>query len=128
MERNILIAVYGTLRKGCGNSEYFLKEAEFKGTFNSEPTYSLYSLGGFPGLKKEGQTSVVMEVFAVNEREASSIDGLEGYQEGREPHFYDKQSIETPWGTAGVYIYVRDTSQRELIESGDWVNRHLKPV
>lgn len=122
-ERNILLAVYGTLRRECGNNKHFLSEAEFKGEFSSEPVYGLYSLGGFPGLKEDGNTSVKMEVFAVNEDEALRVDALEGYSVNREPHFYNKKEIETPWGDAHVYVYVRDVEKRDLIESGDWLNR-----
>ena len=127
-ERKNSIAVYGTLRRGCGNHRYLLSEADFLGEFDSEPTFSLYSLGGFPGLKNNGNTSVKMEVFAVNDDEAEAVDQLEGYQAGRKPHFYDKQDIETPFGTAGVYIYVRDTEGRGFIETGDWLNQEVKVV
>lgn len=127
-EKKNLIAVYGTLRQGCGNYEHFLEDADYKGTFDSEPIYSLYSLGGFPGLKTDGQTSVKMEVYGVDDMTAKAVDALEGYNPNRVPHFYDKQSIETPWGTAGVYIYVRDIAARELIVNGDWKERTFKPV
>jgi gamma-glutamylcyclotransferase (GGCT)/AIG2-like uncharacterized protein YtfP len=129
MSRNKLIAVYGTLRRGCGNYNYLLTQADYKGEFLSEPIYSLYSLGGFPGLKNGGTTSVKMEVFSVNDEEASNVDALEGYTEGMDnPYFYDKQSIETPWGTAGVYIYVRPADGLRLIESGDWLEGTKKVV
>jgi gamma-glutamylcyclotransferase (GGCT)/AIG2-like uncharacterized protein YtfP len=122
-ERNNLIAVYGSLRKGQGNHHHFLRDAEFKGEFSSDPVYNLYHLGGFPGLKENGNTSVKMEVYAVNDKEAKLVDSLEGYVEGRAPHFYDKKSIETPWGKASVYVYVREVGDDRLIESGDWFNK-----
>lgn len=125
-QRNRLIAVYGTLRKGCGNHSHFLTEAEFKGEFSSEPVYSLYNLGGFPGLKENGNTSVIMEVYAVNKDEAANVDALEGYSDNRPAHFYDKKDIQTPWGLASVYIYVRDPNEDSLIVGGDWLNRVKK--
>jgi gamma-glutamylcyclotransferase (GGCT)/AIG2-like uncharacterized protein YtfP len=128
MSKTSLVAVYGTLRAGGGNNAYFLEEAEFKGEFLSAPEFSMFSLGGFPGVKKEGQTSIKLEVYAVDENEAANIDALEGYEPGREPHFYDKQEIETPWGVAGIYIYVRPTEYRDVVESGDWLNRYAKVV
>lgn len=123
MERNILVSVYGTLRKGQGNHKHYLKDAEFVGEFTSEPVYNLFNLGGFPGLKENGSTSVKMEVYKVNQAEAKLVDSLEGYVEGRPPHFYDKKEIETPFGTASVYLYVRDVPQDYLIKSGDWFNK-----
>lgn len=123
MERNNLVAVYGTLRKGAGNHHHFLRDAEMMGEFTSEPVYNLYDLGGFPGLREEGNTAVKMEVYAVNDKEASLVDSLEGYVEGRQPHFYDKKEIDTPWGKANVYLYVREVEPEHIIESGDWFNR-----
>lgn len=127
MERNILIAVYGTLRAGGGNYERLLTKADYKGTFTTPPIYNLYNLNGaFPGLKENGNTAVVMEVYAVNLEEARRVDGLESYTPGEQPYFYDKIQIETPWGQAGVYTYVRQPSESSLIKSGDWMNRFEK--
>jgi len=125
MERNILIAVYGTLRKNNGNHR-IIENADYKGTYTTEPIYNLYSLGGFPGLKEGGKTAVVMEVYAVNKEEARRVDGLEGYTPGEQAYFYDKIQIETPWGQAGVYTYVRQPNESSLIKSGDWMNRFEK--
>ena len=125
MERNILISVYGTLRRNNGNHR-LIENADYKGTYITEPIYNLYSLGGFPGMREEGETAVVMEVYAVNAEEARRVDGLEGYTPGEQPYFYDKIQIETPWGQAGVYTYVKQPNESSLIESGDWMNRFEK--
>lgn len=122
-----LIAVYGTLRQGCGNNR-LIKDADFMGTFKSEPVYSMYSLGGFPGLKENGSTAITLEVYAVNTEEARNVDNLEGYSKGVTPYFYDKKNIETPWGVAGIYIYVREPNEDRLITSGDWMKRDLIAV
>jgi gamma-glutamylcyclotransferase (GGCT)/AIG2-like uncharacterized protein YtfP len=118
-----LIAVYGTLRKQHGNHDHFLRNAEYMGTFKSEPVYTMYSLGGYPGLKENGTTSIVLEVYAVTAAEAAKVDGLEGYHSDRTPTFYDKKSISTPWGEAGIYIFVNNCSGYRVIESGDWTNK-----
>lgn len=123
-----MIACYGTLRKGCGNHGHFLKDAEFLGTFKSEPVYSMYTCGGFPGLKEHGNTAIVLEVYAVTEHEAKRVDSLEGYYEDREATFYDKKRIDTPWGNASIYIYVGELPESRLIASGDWINRNLTMV
>ena len=115
----ILVAVYGSLRKGLGNHR-LLENAKYLGDFETEPIFSLYSLGSFPGLKKEGTTSVTMEVYEVTPIEANRIDQLEGYVPGRESTFYDKIPIETPYGEASVYIYVDRIPDARLVPSGDW--------
>ena len=114
-----LVAVYGSLRKGFGNHR-LLKNAEYLGTFNSEPIYDLKDLGSFPGLKHGGNTSVKMEVYAVTDEEAYMVDCLEGYTPGGNNTFYDKETISTPFGDAGVYIYVRSLDNYPLVESGDY--------
>ena len=121
-KKETLIAVYGTLRKGLWN-HHIIQNTEYKGTFKSEPIYTLHDLGGFPGLKENGNTSVTFEVYSVNDMEAARVDRLEGYSQDKTPTFYDKKFINTPWGTAGVYIYVNDLSGVPIIESGDYVNK-----
>lgn len=114
-----LVAVYGSLRKGLYNHR-LLEEADYLGEFKSEPIFNLYSLGGFPGLKEGGNTSVVMEVYAVTDREARNVDSLEGYEPGQVATFYDKIPINTPFGEASVYTYVRNIPEDRLVKSGDW--------
>lgn len=121
MNKKHLIAVYGSLLSGLGNHRVIQGEnTEFLGEFISEPVYSLYSLGGFPGLKENGKTAVKMEVYSVDDETARRVDMLEGYSSDRPATFYDKKPIETPFGTASVYIYVDDIPKENLIESGDW--------
>ena len=116
-----LVAVYGSLLSGLGNHRVIQGEnTELLGEFTSEPVYSLYSLGGFPGLKEDGETAVKMEVYSVDDTVAKRVDSLEGYSPDRPATFYDKKPIETPWGTASVYIYVDDIPKERLVESGDW--------
>ncbi len=115
-----LISVYGSLRKNCGNHR-LLENANYLGEFKTEPVFSLYSLGGYPGLKENGNTSVTMEVYEVTPEEARRVDNLEGYTPGAKNNtFYDKIMIDTPYGKAGTYIYVPNTNRLELVESGDW--------
>ena len=116
----ILVAVYGSLRQGMGNYERYLGNANYLGKFQTEPVFSLYSLGGYPGLKQNGNTSITMEVYEVTPEEARRVDALEGYTPGSSNNwFYDKIMIETPYGIAGTYIYVPKTDHLELVESGD---------
>lgn len=119
MDKKILVAVYGSLRQGLHNHR-LLESSNYLGDFNTEPIYSLYSLGSFPGLKENGNTSVVMEVYEVTEAVARNVDNLEGYTPNGNNTFYDKISIKTPWGTASVYTYVNELPQSSLVESGDW--------
>jgi len=114
-----LIAVYGSLLSDLHNN-IILKNSKCLGTFKTEPIFSLYSLGGFPGLKENGNTSVTMEVYEVDEITAARVDRLEGYTPNQKATFYDKIPIDTPYGEASVYIYVDKLPEERLVKSGDW--------
>lgn len=119
MKTKKLIAVYGSLRKNLHN-HYYIENAKYLGEFKTEPLFSLYNLGSFPGLKENGNTSITMEIYEVNEQESKNVDSLEGYSKNIPATFYDKIDIETPYGIASTYIYVNNISEDRLVESGDW--------
>lgn len=116
-----LVSVYGSLRKKMYNHQYHLSTSEYKGTFSTEPEYTLHEISSFPGLKQNGNHSVVMEVYEVDEEVLKNLNRLEGYYPGEKSTFYDRIEINTPWGKAFTYIYVNNLSKDSIIESGDWV-------
>ena len=116
-----LVACYGSLRRGMSNYQYYLSNSEYKGTFTTEPEYTLHSLSAYPGLKLNGNTSIVMEVYEVDEETLKTLNRLEGYYPGEKSTFYDRIEIDTPWGKAFTYIYVNELSKESIVESGDWV-------
>jgi len=120
-ENKYLVAVYGSLRKKMGNHQYYLSNSEYKGTFSTEPEYTLHSLSYYPGLKLNGNHSIVMEVYKVTEETLDNLNRLEGYRYGEKSTFYDRIEINTPWGKAFTYIYVNKLSKDSIVESGDWV-------
>ena len=126
--KKYLVAVYGSLRSGMGNHHYYLSESEYKGTFTTEPEYTLHSLSYYPGLKLNGNHSIVMEVYEVDEDTLRSLNHLEGYDPEKKSTFYDRIEINTPWGKAYTYIYVNKLSKESIVESGDWVAEKQKKV
>ena len=119
-ENNILVAVYGSLVSQMHNHNYYLSDSKLLGKFNTEPEYTLHSLGSFPGLKLNGNTSIVMEVYEVDKGTLKRLNQLEGYYPEETPTFYDRIEIDTPWGKAFTYIYVNPLSKDSVVESGDW--------
>lgn len=118
---NTLIAVYGSLRKGLSNHGR-LGNSKLIGTFRSDPLYTLHSLHGYyPGLKLDGEDSVVFEVYSVTPQIDESIEHLEGYSSTRAQQYnhYDKVLIPTPFGNAYTYVYNPETDTR--LEHGDWI-------
>ena len=120
--KKYLVVVYGSLRSGMGNHQYYLSDSVYKGTFTTEPEYTLHSLSFYPGLKLNGNTSIVMEVYEVDEETLKNLNRLEGYYPGEKSTFYDRIEINTPWGKAFTYIYVNELSKDSIVESGDWVS------
>lgn len=124
-----LIAVYGSLLSGLGNHRVIEdKETTLKGTMETKPEYSLYDLGYYPGLKEEGTTSIKLEIYEVNDRISKNVEALEGYYPDEPATFYDKKTIDTPWGEASIYIYVPNVREDRLVESGDWKEHYLNKV
>lgn len=121
-----LYAVYGTLRQGFGNNRLLQNEhSQYLGTQTLNIPFKMVSMGGFPGLVSTPDVTrdITIEVFRVTDAGVEDrLDGLEGY-----PGWYDKQTIETKWGTAFVYTQTEAQVRRApLVESGDWkefVNR-----
>ena len=118
--KKYLVGVYGSLRVGMSNHQYYLSTSKYKGTFTTEPEYTLHSLSYYPGLKQNGHHSVVMEVYEVDEETLKNLNRLEGYYPGEKATFYDRIEIDTPWGKAFTYIYVNKLSKESIVESGDW--------
>jgi gamma-glutamylcyclotransferase (GGCT)/AIG2-like uncharacterized protein YtfP len=118
---SVLMAVYGTLREGFGNWRHYLdnEHCQLLGVMKTEPIFTMISLGGFPGILENGKTAMTVEIFRVNSTEVErGLDRLEGY-----PSFYNKTTIETPWGIANMYILNagdRYNDGRSIVESGDW--------
>jgi gamma-glutamylcyclotransferase (GGCT)/AIG2-like uncharacterized protein YtfP len=119
-----LYAVYGTLRKGFGNHRLLDNEyCERLGTIKTEPAFKMVSLGGFPGvIPDEGTQSITVEIYRVNsQRVEQQLDWLEGY-----PSFYQKATINTPWGVANMYILREEEyGANPVVESGDWI-QHIE--
>jgi gamma-glutamylcyclotransferase (GGCT)/AIG2-like uncharacterized protein YtfP len=117
-----LVAVYGTLRKGSHNHR-LLTLAEPKGEFITPPKFTMFSAGGFPYLVEDGSTGIKCEVYRVSEKTLKELDRLEGVDHGH----YRRGSIETPYGTATIYLATESTKKHihnlPVVESGDWMKR-----
>jgi gamma-glutamylcyclotransferase (GGCT)/AIG2-like uncharacterized protein YtfP len=72
-------------------------------------------LGAYPGVVKNGATSIEGEVYQVNAQQMADLDRLEGY-----PHAYGRELITTPWGKAWIYLYRGNLKDRAVIADGVW--------
>lgn len=109
------IFVYGSLRHKQGNS-HWMTNAQWLGHHTQE-NYVLYSLGHYPGAVP-GVGVVSGEVYRIDASTLSELDALR--TKGGE---YSRQLIQTPYGSAWMYVYQRPVEGLTLIDSGNWLDR-----
>lgn len=90
------LAVYGTLKQGCSNHEYFLGDAQLLGK-STISGFDMYSLGGFPGIVP-GEGAITVELY--DNYRLGPIDSLEG-----EGSLYKRTVVTTDQGVE-CYVYV----------------------
>lgn len=117
----IQIAVYGTLKKGHGNHEYLLKDAEYVGSCKTKPNFTMYSLGGYPAVVPEGDTPITVEVYKVDKTTEEAVNQLEGFSGSKESpaNWYDRMSVETDFGSAEMYIF-HQPPNHNVVKDGNW--------
>lgn len=104
------VFVYGTLKRGnrtrgmdkMGNAT-FVDQA-----ITTESTYSLYDLGSFPAVSREGDNRIMGEVWEVDNELMTVLDHIEGY-----PDFYNRSLVSTTAGEAWMY-HIDDVAQTTL--------------
>jgi len=117
------VAVYGSLLNSLGNNRLLRRHnAKLLGEFKTKPEFTMISLGSFPGVVKNGKTSIHTEVYEIDENCLQSLDSLEGFQKGRKGNFYERETIKTSFGEAFIYFYNYTISSVEdnIIKSGNW--------
>ena len=112
------VFVYGTLMSGESN-HFFLEERSSKYIRKAvtERGYTLYDLGGFPGMVSGGTGAVMGEVYDVCARTRRRLDQLEGH-----PQFYRRHIIRLQDGEK-VEAYILEVGYTRgcpVIKSGDW--------
>lgn len=111
-----LIFVYGTLKRGCRN-HHQLAGQKFLGAARTVPGYTLYDLGGYPGMVPHtaDRTGVTGEIWSVDADALRRLDAFEGVAESlyrrtplalQTPH--DRNAVET-------YLYAQSTEGRREV-------------
>lgn len=121
----MLFFVYGTLKKDHCNHR-FLKKGKPMGSMLTEPKYTMYNIGGFPGVVEGGNTSISGELYEVEtESEINRIYSLEGFIEPNHiNNLYEMVQIDTPFGKANMFVlnkkeYIIDPG-KQIIPKGVW--------
>jgi gamma-glutamylaminecyclotransferase len=114
------VFVYGSLRAGFGNHG-LLEGSEYVGKAFTAPAFTMLHLGGFPGIVQSGGTSIVGEVYKVDDDTLRNLDRLEGH-----PSFYERRQhvvdLEGNLETVSMYVLpdVWLDGNNKIVESGDW--------
>lgn len=125
MNKNINIAVYGTLRKDFGNHHY-LGDSKLISAGWTEDKYKL-TANGIPFVNPNEKVSKVrVEVYSVTPDQLPVVDRLEGYNPNdHEGSWYKRTPININLDsgeTVEASIYFGDSEGRTLIESGDYAD------
>ncbi len=113
----IRLFVYGTLMSG-ERSDNYLSDCEFVATAQTVAAFTLVTVGWFPAMLADGDTSVVGEVWHVPPHQIAALDRYEGV-----PHMFLRKSIalaDGSWAQAYVAAAGVLAADRTTIESGDW--------
>jgi gamma-glutamylaminecyclotransferase len=114
------IMVYGTLKKGRGNHS-LLEDCPFLGKANTLPAFTMFSLGGFPGVVAKGNTSIRGEIYDVLDEVLHDLDRLEGH-----PRWYERKPITAQMENGEVvvaHMYILPNGYEKnftVVESGIW--------
>ncbi len=115
---NHRVFVYGSLLAGLHNHR-LLHSARFVAPGETRPEYEMRSLGGFPGVLAGGSTTIVGEVYAVDDDTLRQLDRLEGH-----PHFYKRTAtvVRIAGAAHWVWMYqlVEPRPEAPLVTSGNW--------
>ena len=124
MQEKIIVSVYGSLRKGFANHGYLEEEGvKLLGEHTTDPNFTMYSLGAFPGVVVGGQTPIKIEVYEVTPAVKKNLDRLEGYYGEGQRNFYDVTRINTPYGESLMYVLTPEKVRGDRkVESGDWAD------
>lgn len=109
------MAVYGTLKRGKCNHHVLGPDAKRVGV-SFLPDYSMYSLGGFPGIKFEPPESEGIEVEIYEDFDLKAVDNLEG-----EGVMYRREIVNIRGEDAYIYVFIPPVSNYKLVPNGNWI-------
>lgn len=104
----------GTLLAGEVN-HHLLSGTELLDPHRTEPCFTMFGLGAYPGVARGGNTPITGELYRIDAKGLERLDRLEDY-----PRLYDRALIPSPQGPAWIYLYRGRIKDRPVIGSGDW--------
>ena len=113
------IFVYGSLRRGR-RAHRLIAHARFRGEARTVASFRLLDLGAYPGLVAGGTTSVVGEVYDIDDATLEVLDRFEDH-----PEMYRRTPVDLDDGrTVVTYLLIDlDGGPWPEVETGDWAGR-----
>lgn len=115
-EGETLVFVYGSLMLGEENHDALVGSRGL-GPARTEPGYTLWDLGEYPGMSEAGAGAVVGELYAVDEATLAALDRFEEV-----PDAYRRVEVRLAGGAVaqGYVLSSADGGERREIASGEW--------
>lgn len=112
------VFVYGTLKRGYGNSRLIPEHVDH--VEDSVTGFSMYHMGGFPGVVQDEEGTVQGQVFLVDDACLERLNRLEGFVDGSDHNFYERINTITDGGLE-VCIYIQALRpSSKYIPDGVW--------
>lgn len=116
-----LLAVYGTLRRGQGNYNYFLKDVPMYAHGEYLMGFRMSTFGGFPAIfRSREEKAVVVDIFNMEGTDPELLDRIDSMEFGVG---YKREVVSTSNGFE-VMVYVMPDDQADFfpedIPSGNW--------
>lgn len=129
-DKNVLVATYGSLRRGMGNHPVNdMAGGEFVGLGKTAGNVDIFAYcGGFPSISlkhSDNGKPVVVDVYRTTQQGLEGpYDRLEGHNPLRKTgNFYDRSEVMINMDSGEqvkAWIYHIDDVTGPLVESGDW--------
>ena len=127
MEKKFLIGLYDDYRKdGVLNCSLNQVHCKLIGSYSTEPIYNMYDVDGdtmFCVVEINGNSSVKVEVWEINEDTLNSIEKTYSYYPEFEeyPQDYKKIDVMSPFGKIDMYFTNVFQCKENIIIDGDWI-------
>ena len=111
------VFVYGTLKSGFSANKRYLNPDDLLGEYKTADAFTMVGMGGYPGVIMEGNTTIIGEVYEVDDDTLSHLDDYEGH-----PGFFSRKYTYIPGIAEPCYIYVLSSIylSRDKIITGEW--------
>lgn len=118
----ILVAAYGTLRKGFGNSRLVDRETNHVGTGKTVKKYQMRA-SGIPYVNKNPDVNIIVDIWEITPEMLVNVDRLEGYDPNNHDNSWYKRElidVDLNGDTIKAWLYFNYTSNGSIVESGDY--------